>query len=64
MLDRNEAIELVKKHDHDLDSLCVRDFCNFLGYTEREFWDIVDKFYNRDIFKKNEFNKWVLKEPL
>ena len=63
MITREEAIELVKKHDHDLDSLCVRDFCGFLGYTEREFWDIVDSFYNPELFIKAK-NSWKLKNPI
>ncbi len=33
LLSREEAFELVKKHDHALDPLAVRDFCQFLGYT-------------------------------
>lgn len=64
MITREGAIELVNKHDQALDPLCVRDFCEFLGYTEKYFWEIVDKFYNRDIFEKNKFGKWVLKQPL
>ncbi len=64
LLTRDEAIELVKKHDHDLDPKCVDDFCQFLGYSAKEFWEIVDKHYNREIFKKNEFNEWVLKNPV
>lgn len=64
MLTREEAIRLVKEHDGNLDSKCVREFCEFLGYSETEFWDIVEKFYNQDIFRKNEFGEWVLKEPL
>ena len=59
---REEAIELVNKHDGKLDPKCVKDFCDFLGYTETEFWNIVDGFYNTDIFKKDEFGEWVLKE--
>jgi len=62
LLDRNEAVKLVKKHDHDLDSLCVRDFYNFLGYTEREFWNIIDNFYNKDLFEKNKMGSWKLKQ--
>jgi len=61
LINRKEAVELVKKHDHDLDSLCVRDFCDFLGYTEREFWNIVDKFYNKDLFEKDRVGNWKLK---
>ncbi len=63
LISREEAIKLVIKHDHDLDSLCVRDFCEFLGYSEREFWSIVDGFYNKDIFVKKGMN-WILKDPL
>lgn len=64
LLTRNEAIELVKKHDHNLDPLCVRDFTNFLGISESEFWNIIDTFYNEDIFKKDEFGRWVLKQEI
>jgi len=64
IISRNDAIELVRHHDSELDPLCVRDFCDFLGYTETEFWEIVDKHYNRDIFKKDMFGSWVLKHPV
>lgn len=64
MIDRETAIKLVNEHDGKLDPKCVNDFCEFLGYTETEFWSIVDKFYNKDIFTKNELGEWVLKEPL
>lgn len=57
---REKAKEIVKERDHNLDQKCVDDFCNFVGYTRKEFWAIIDKFYNRDIFRKNEFGKWVL----
>ena len=62
MITREEGFELVKKHDHALDPLCVRDFCDFLGYSEKEFWDIIDKQYNRDLFEKDAFGRWVLKK--
>jgi len=64
LLTRDEAVELVKKHDHDLDVLCVRDFCTFLGYTEDKFWAVIDNLYNKDLFEKNKLGKWVLKEPV
>ena len=64
LLNRKEAIELVKKHDHDLDVLCIRDFCDFMGYSEVEFWSIIDKHYNEDLFMKNENGQWVLKNPI
>ena len=60
LITRDEAIELVRKRDHDLDPLCVRDFCQFLGYSEAEFWTIVEVFYNPKIFDGNH----KLIEPL
>lgn len=63
-LTREEAIKLVKKHDHNLDQKCVDDFCEFLGYSISEFWEIVDKFYNRDLFEKDKFGQWKLKNPI
>jgi len=64
IITREEGIRLVKKHDHLLDPLAVRDFCNFCNYTESEFWRIVDKHYNKEIFEKNETGEWVLKNPI
>lgn len=64
LMTREEAIDLVKKHDHELDPRCVRDFCEFCGYTESEFWGIVDKLYNKELFEKDMFDRWILKEPI
>lgn len=61
IISREEAFELVKQHDHNLDPLSVRDFCEFAGYTETEFWRIVDKLYNTDLFKKDKSGAWILK---
>ena len=64
MITREEAIQLVKEHDHDLDALCVRDFWRFTGYTETEFWKIIDKTYSTQLFEKNEIGVWKLKHPV
>lgn len=64
MLTRDQAVRLVKEHDHALDPLSVRDFCSFAGYTEPEFWAVIDRHYNRDLFQKNEIGQWVLKQPV
>lgn len=65
MITREEAVKLVHKHDHDLDPRCVREFCQFLGYSERQFWDIIEKHYNRDLFEKDpQTQKWVLTHPV
>lgn len=61
LLSRDEAFKLVKKHDHALDPLSVRDFCDFVGYSEMEFWNVIDKQYNTDLFEKNKMGSWMLK---
>lgn len=61
LMTREEAIQVIKERDHALDPKCVEDFCNFCGYTLAEFWAIVDKLYNRDIFEKDEMGRWILK---
>ncbi len=60
---RDEAIKLVKEHDHKLDRMALKDFLGFVGHTEEEFWQVVDKYYNKDIFEKVN-GKWTLKDPI
>ena len=64
LLTRQEAVELVKRHDAPLDPQCVRDFCDFCGYRESEFWEIVDRFYNKELFTKDVAGRWILKDPV
>ena len=64
MITREEAIQLVKEHDSKLDPKCVRDFIEFCGYSESEFWSIIDKLYNKDLFERNGLGEFVLKEPI
>ena len=60
---REEAVKLVNKHDWKLDRKMLDDFLAFTDYTEKEFWNIVDKFANTDIIEKRD-GKWRLKEPI
>ena len=64
LIDRDTAVDLVNERDGKLDPLSVRDFCEFCGYTETEFWRIIDSKYNEELFDKNDLGKWVLREPL
>ncbi len=64
MISRQEAIDLVRQRDHRLDPLCVRDFCEFCGYSETEFWEIIDNLYNKDLFEKCKTGQWKLKHPV
>jgi len=58
---KEEGARLIREHDHKLDQRALDDFLHFTGYTDHEFWEIVDKFYNHDIFEKKD-GIWTLKE--
>ncbi|MEN6348191.1 MAG: N-acetyl sugar amidotransferase [Syntrophomonas sp.] len=64
LISREEGIELVRKHDHKLDQLAIKDFTQFLGYSVSEFWKIVESFYNRHLFEKDINGNWQLINPV
>lgn len=55
---REEMIPLVKKYDKVLDQGIVENFCEFVQMGPREFWKIMDKWYNRKLFKKGRDGIW------
>lgn len=62
LLSREEAKKIIVERDHILDQIAMKDFTDFLGYSAKEFWDIVDQFWNPDIFEKDEIS-WRMKVP-
>lgn len=62
-LSLSHAKELISEHDHKLDRRAMDDFIDFLGYTPKQFWDIVDRFWNREIFEMVD-GKWKTKHSL
>lgn len=64
MIIRDQAIPLVKKYDKHLDQRILDDYCNFIGITHKEFWEIADKWYNPDLFHKDRWGVWKEKFDL
>ena len=60
---REEAKRLVMEHDHRLDQKAMEDFVTFMGYRPRQFWDIVERFWNPELFE-NVDGIWRLKNPV
>ena len=58
---KDEGRKLISEHDHKLDRKILDDFLNFTGYTYQEFLNIVEKFWNKDLFEKIDGN-WRVKE--
>ena len=57
---REEAIKTTKEHDHKLDKVMLKDFLEFTGHTEDEFWRVVDGLWNKELFKE----PWKLRKPI
>lgn len=58
---REEAKELVRKYDlNELSDDYVDDFVKFLGYTREEFFEILERYRNHDIWARDENGKWCI----
>ncbi len=64
LLTREEAVKLVEEKDHNVDPKIIEDFCNFTGMTIVEFYEALDKLYNKDIFEQNSWGQWRLKKEI
>jgi len=62
-LSLSQAANLITEHDHKLDRQAMDDFIDFLGYTPKQFWDIIEKFWNRDIFDRVD-GTWEIKNQI
>jgi N-acetyl sugar amidotransferase len=58
---REEAIELIKKHEGQKPpKKFIKHFCDYIGISEARFWEIAEKFRNKDIWKKDENGEWYI----
>lgn len=55
---REEMIPLVKKYDKILDQGIVDRFMEYASMTPREFWSVMDKWYNKDLFYQDRDGVW------
>lgn len=55
---REEMIPLVENIDGRLDQGVVDKFCEFINISPREFWKIMDKWYNREFFEQDRDGVW------
>ena len=52
--------KVLMKNDHMIDQRALDDFCHFCGYSAKEFWDVVERFWNPEIFEKHD-GVWTIK---
>lgn len=60
-LTREEAIWYVEQYDGKCGQQYIEETCNYLSITQKEFWDVVDRYVNRQLFEKDHEGKWVPK---
>ena len=61
LMTRAEGIEVLKKIDGKCADFYIERTCNYLGMSEKEFWEIADRFVNQDLFERGPNGKWKLK---
>lgn len=60
---REQGVELVKKYDGEFPKKYFKEFLEYATMTEDEFWEVVEKFRNKDIWEKVG-GEWKLKTTL
>jgi len=53
-ISREEGLELVKKYEGKIPDRYFDEFLHDMEITKEEFYKIVDKFANKDLFKKDK----------
>ncbi len=62
-LTRDEAINLVREYDAEFPSQYLKDILVYLGMNEKEFFQVLESFRNKEIWEKVD-SKWRLKHPI
>jgi N-acetyl sugar amidotransferase len=55
---RKEMIPIVEKFDKKLDQGIVEKFCDFVNFSKKDFWQIMDKWYNLEFFEQDQDGVW------
>jgi N-acetyl sugar amidotransferase len=55
---RNEAIKIVERFDGNCSPVFIKSFCDFIEISVDEFWNVVDKGVNKNLFKKTGQGKY------
>ena len=60
---REEAVELVRKYDHEFPKTYFKDFLSYLDISEEHFWKVVDSFRQPHLWEKVQ-GSWQLKHQV
>ena len=57
---REEGLKLVERYDGACDRDFIRRFCEYLEIDEAEFWQVAERYRNREIWRKDAAGRWHL----
>lgn len=60
-LTREQAIWNVTEYDGKCGEQYIKAACDYLTITVEEFWEVVDRYVNRELFEKDSNGKWIPK---
>jgi len=60
---REEAVHLVKKYDQEFPSKFYKDFLEYLGIDDAEFWETVNRFRSPHLWEERD-GRWTLKHTV
>lgn len=60
---REEGMAMVKEYDAK-EPESLSEYCRFLKISEQEFYDLVDPMRDTDIWEKDEFGRWHIKDSV
>lgn len=61
---REVGVKILKSTPERVPIQEIKILCEYLSITEGEFWDILEKFRNKDIWKLDETGQWHIKHYL
>jgi len=54
---REEGVSLAQRYDHEFPKKYFREFLEYLGITEKHFWEVIDRYRFDHVWKKED-GKW------
>lgn len=60
---REQGIEMVKRYDA-VEPSTLGLYCDFLGISKQEFYDLIEPMRDLDIWEKNADGEWVVKDSI
>ncbi len=57
LMTRDEGIDLVNRYDGKCSGKYIKQFCDYIEISNDQFWEVLDKHVNKDLFQK-ENGEW------